>query len=1592
MGVTGGAIGSPVTWTDYTCQPDNTYYYIVVAADAENNESFASNCVTVAVGPDVTPPNAVVDQQTSQTGGTYNVNISWSDPGDNVNVSEYRIYRLNSYTTLAASDIVPGNYLTTVDDTDFSVDGSADALAYSYTDTTTAFGQDYSYAVVAADAASNVSGVPAGTTFSVSIVDPAPAAVDDLSARPLPVLMEAELTWTPPINIGAISGYNVYRTVGAAVTQSDLVPGNMAAGPIAALTYTDQTLGSTATDYYYAVTAIDDSSGKESALGNVASVNIPEPPSEMDAVRRLDSSVDLAWLPPSVTANLTGYKTYTRREGGAWTYETSVTQPVAAISLYGREPGTYDFSATATYSTYGGSTPYESVLSAGGVIVFADTVKPEPFGVTGYLTSGSNYTDAFVDWNAPADDNYTGFSPAGLDHYRVLVSKDQGASYLTAISSELTNPGFEAHTNTADDANADAFTGWTIANTYAYAVTDSFFDTKAIKIKYDGAGDYYILQAEPSIGQSVAGKSYSLSFWAKADRDTTFQYFIQANGGNYETLGLASPAIDRTWQRFTASGTFSGGATATSARAVIRPSTDTTAGIIIDGVRLEHNTAALSADDGTYYRTAGYSTPGTAQSYAVPDPIDPGTSLKYRVMAVDGEWNISDTAETATIFAKPTPVVDLDVTSMTSESGNELTFSPSQSEAGLSLYNIYALEQGTPLTDLSGATLVGSVTPTVPYGNIALTATATASHVYSTSTSYRASNANDGSGTTSWYGKQSVGPEWLMLDFGSDVMLGHVAFSYYNSSYYRPADYLIQTYDGSGWVTQVAVTGNTSNSPTHVFPSPVLTDKVRIYITKTYNETMSYMPIIYEFMAYGKELFEHTLNNTMLRAEPGHTYAYAVIAEDIYGLTSDISGGPATVRSVVDADAPDKVGDLSLTSPVGTTGVVLTWGTPIDNLGYGIGTGATDYEVYRLPTSSVGTPEAVTDYNFASASLVGTGTYASSTAGTLNNYSTTWYDHLGVYYAVRSADPAGNWSVISNSPYIVTGKDAVAPDAPVITSVVPVGSPDMDVYWNPATDNVGINGYKLYRADVSVEPFATDECVTENNVGLADVAVALIPYDADSTTDSGGTPGSTYYYAMVAWDDEGNVSSISNCAAASVQTTAADSTVPTWPATPLSAIAQPYPDIDLIWDAASDLDDLAAPGVIDHYDIYRNVTSFSSKSDPGVTKIGTVSGVRHSYVDDTGDHDTKYWYGVIAVDASANANESALTNIAAATVGLAPSPDNTPPQLPADLAAATGVYPYMNLSWTASTDVDDAANPKQLMYYRLYRSDYPLDITDGNKDNPALVTTIIMANDAVGYAATGMGSGVYNFRLEAFDTAGNPSGLSAQVVGTVADAPCEDTVAPSAPGSLDATIGPSPDMDLSWTASTDSGGCSGVIDHYRLYRSVNEITVSTDLRTITPVYVAGNSTSVIESSGVPNTHYWYVMTAVDTFGNESVRSNIIERTTAFDNMPPASISDLLATPDAGFMRLTWCRPSDNVGIDHYEIYRKPQAGILTDADIIPANSIGAFVNSGVCLSYDDAGVSAATTYSYAIIAVDSAGNRSTISRGESPGDTVAAMP
>src|SRR5205814_2088580 len=141
-------------------------------------------------------------------------------------------------------------------------------------------------------------------------------------------------------------------------------------------------------------------------------------------------------------------------------------------------------------------------------------------------------------------------------------------------------------------------------------------------------------------------------------------------------------------------------------------------------------------------------------------------------------------------------------------------------------------------------------------------------------------------------------------------------------------------------------------------------------------------------------------------------------------------------------------------------------------------------------------------------------------------------------------------------------------------------------------------------------------------------------------------------------------------------------------------------------------------------------------------------------------------------------------------------PDTSAPTVPAGLTATAASCSQIDLSWTASTDTGGSG----LKGYNVYRK-------------------IGRATRRVGPATSTSDTGLtastsYSYTVLAIDNANN---ASAQGTAASATTPaCPDTSAPTVPTGLSATAASCSQIDLSWTASTDTGG-SG-LKGYNVYR------------------------------------------------------------------------------------------------------------------------------------------------------------------------------
>jgi chitodextrinase len=229
---------------------------------------------------------------------------------------------------------------------------------------------------------------------------------------------------------------------------------------------------------------------------------------------------------------------------------------------------------------------------------------------------------------------------------------------------------------------------------------------------------------------------------------------------------------------------------------------------------------------------------------------------------------------------------------------------------------------------------------------------------------------------------------------------------------------------------------------------------------------------------------------------------------------------------------------------------------------------------------------------------------------------------------------------------------------------------------------------------------------------------------------------------------------------------------------------------------------------------------------------------------------------------------------------------------------------------------------------------------------------------ALGYQDSGLaGSTRYSYRVRAVDAASNTSPYSAVASATTFEPP--DTQPPSAPSSASAVATSSTQINVTWAASTDNKGVAGyLLERCQGVRS-----------SFSPVATVTAGTSYSDSGLGASTTYGYRVKAFDAANNASGYSPTAYATTqqAPDTSSPSIPTGLLVTASSDKeIRLGWTAATDNVGVALYLVERCQGATCTNFAQIgAPATT-----------SYNDAGLSAETTYRYRVSARDGSGNTS----------------
>jgi chitodextrinase len=201
--------------------------------------------------------------------------------------------------------------------------------------------------------------------------------------------------------------------------------------------------------------------------------------------------------------------------------------------------------------------------------------------------------------------------------------------------------------------------------------------------------------------------------------------------------------------------------------------------------------------------------------------------------------------------------------------------------------------------------------------------------------------------------------------------------------------------------------------------------------------------------------------------------------------------------------------------------------------------------------------------------------------------------------------------------------------------------------------------------------------------------------------------------------------------------------------------------------------------------------------------------------------------------------------------------------------------------------------------------------------------------------------------IRVYGSTSGPSGRTAFIDGITITAVAGDTQAPTAPTNLAASNTTATGTTLNWSASTDNVG----VTQYQI-RQNNTLIGS----------VAGNITTYNVTGLTASTTYSYNVVALDAANNVSPASNTVQVTTlsAGDTQAPTAPTNLAASnTTATGTTLNWSASTDNVGVTQYQIRQN--------------NTLIGSV-AGNITTYNVTGLTASTTYSYNVVALDAANN------------------
>lgn len=262
--------------------------------------------------------------------------------------------------------------------------------------------------------------------------------------------------------------------------------------------------------------------------------------------------------------------------------------------------------------------------------------------------------------------------------------------------------------------------------------------------------------------------------------------------------------------------------------------------------------------------------------------------------------------------------------------------------------------------------------------------------------------------------------------------------------------------------------------------------------------------------------------------------------------------------------------------------------------------------------------------------------------------------------------------------------------------------------------------------------------------------------------------------------------------------------------------------------------------------------------------------------------------------------------------------DSTPPTTPSGLSSTSQTTTQIGLTWLAAKDNVGVSG------YNVFSSGVKIGAVS---DTMFTVTGLVPGTS-------------YTYQIQAYDAQDNKSSRSAALaVSTVGDV---DTTEPSQPTDFALTEVSSTAVDLDWTASTDNIAVTG----YKVFQDGAQIaTVTTNSYSVTGL--------------TPDTSYTFAVSAFDAAGNNSTTASLVYDPA--DTTAPTAPPNLTATGvSLTAIDLDWGASTDAVGVTGYRVFKD-----------------GVELATTTNTAYSVTGLTANTSYDFAVSAYDAAANEST---------------